>query len=1671
MKRWALFLAIFLAGLGVLWLIDSGRKSKRTAVPPDKPNNGEQPADVLTKVPIAPGQVVSAEASGPFSSKTFDPATGMLRYQITARNHQSIGNGVYQFDDLVGRFYVAGSDLVRMEMFAKTARGRLSSAPTLDFDRAYPVELDDVVTTLLEGSPFVPLTLRVPHATGVFADETFKSTDRVEISGTGLSADGVGLSFDGKSRELRLERNTHASLALENGTPAALSAVGGLVFTSLEKIGEGASRVVARDKAHLQFEGPRPLSVDADEIRLDATVLRSPSTHVLPSHVAARGAVRLAPVDGVFFGDNADFELDADGRPQRATLKGSPRVELLLHGVDTAALPGGQDEPVDMKVQMIGAGPLDVRIAGDSHFDFHGPATLMLPALDMNLTAQEKLSGTRKETSEFGRLEALGGVEARWGASKLTSNALTIERRLTKKGQIAAGLTTTGLTLANGTLEDGSTFDLSAQNGLEFVRLPNSFQVPLARDVDLIVRGPKAFHVKAREVRDLDELSRTFNAIGDVFFENAQGKGRGQRVISRGVNSAELFGAPTQPARVDLEQGWLEAREIVFDVDRLRAEGEARAVVGVESTRYDLSARWIALLRTPDGDGEALTLTSSGDVVAHIDDDRRRLDLTAQSIEARAASPGKQLEKLESRGLTATGNVVFHAVGEQELSGEGEELSIAADRSGSLAPRAGGRVQLRGSLPKNALSFGMGSGVVTFSPTSLTAENPVIEIEGVDVPLGKGRSKADYPLRAVAGYMSVDPTSILFTDGVYLGQAATNETAWSLDAEKLVLTGTQTPIAGQDTPRFAVSTVLAWGGFQAAFAEQISTHGSTLLLERDRDRLTIRGEPAEFDYEDRRLSTDWLEFELSTGFWRTSQGSLLPLDNRNGSYEISFMSMEPLYDGNSRVEVVREIRYFDKRKQRETRASWAVLWLDEQRLENLVLGLWPDAAAGRIEIPESPSRPAVKRNPLLSGPLDAKAFDWVREAYLEGNIEVVDEGRPVVRADGMYVNFVDSHAWLRDCEITAKLPLRAAADHVKLRADWLRLAADGSVQADHAVATTCEFEEPHYEITLGSLHMKPRPTDRASKAIKQGSGEFADETEGYEVRSTNNSLRFGKGPHLPLGPVTFLTDGKFNVDPESVAFLGIPLLVIGNSARYGLFIGASFALPLGWVSKQVIKVLGTEKVPYKQRSVGHVKYLNLRGLLLGVTNRVEQPGLFKLQTDLSFIYDTGSDHGLVRVPTDDRESLRAWLLMKGRRLLGNGEWIDINLTKQSDAGVQSEFFQSDFLRWEERETYLHWRKARGLDYSRATIETELDDWRTEVIEEPSFGYTRGRGPVTRWWHRDLIYSSDSSLSHLRRVEGDPLYEAPFPDGFGDQEVLRVDSTHRWELPVPLGILDARLVPFVEARGTFWDRGAASSEAPGRVALLAGAEAATTFWRLMGDGDLHSLTPSLGVHGDVDVEESGPQPAQFDSVEDPLSGKFAEVGLRSRWVKASRLGEVQAEERWLDIEVREAYAGDLDDGREPGWQPLRVNAQWQSKFADIPFGVIHDARYDVEDRDTIYSRTMLGVRPVQPLDVETGFQSAQDLSGARLYSAWSLAARYRYSDKWTFEGGETISSLSGSQLSSDFTLRRVGHDFIFELSYSFVAGEGGGSIGFSLIPMLAYRERGFGQLSRWQRDGN
>src|SRR5688572_30744205 len=145
MKRWILFLALFGVGLAILVWIDRGRRPERHPAEPQPEPGAQQTPGELTEVPIgrADKTVPAAVAgAGAFATSAFDRETGKPLYRITARNHESLGDGVYRFDQLVGRFYVPGTDTLRMEVTADTARGKLTTVPVIDFDLAHPIELD-----------------------------------------------------------------------------------------------------------------------------------------------------------------------------------------------------------------------------------------------------------------------------------------------------------------------------------------------------------------------------------------------------------------------------------------------------------------------------------------------------------------------------------------------------------------------------------------------------------------------------------------------------------------------------------------------------------------------------------------------------------------------------------------------------------------------------------------------------------------------------------------------------------------------------------------------------------------------------------------------------------------------------------------------------------------------------------------------------------------------------------------------------------------------------------------------------------------------------------------------------------------------------------------------------------------------------------------------------------------------------------------------------------------------------------------------------------------------------------------------------------------------------------------------------------------------------------------
>jgi hypothetical protein len=736
---------------------------------------------------------------------------------------------------------------------------------------------------------------------------------------------------------------------------------------------------------------------------------------------------------------------------------------------------------------------------------------------------------------------------------------------------------------------------------------------------------------------------------------------------------------------------------------------------------------------------------------------------------------------------------------------------------------------------------------------------------------------------------------------------------------------------------------------------------------------------------------------------------------------------------------------------REVRATWAVFWLDRDELMSLTPRVGGD---GTIELPQERPRKVAQARPktLFEGMKSNPLADLAREAYLEGPIEYYEDGQLIASASAFYLDLVDGHGWIADATMQLRQRVFGRRYDLRARAKWLRHSADGTLRASEAIVTTCDFDSPHVYITSRDLRIKPNT----------GTPETP-----WRLELGRNRLTLYDWLTLPLPSYSTSLDEGYRPTLDSLRF--------GNSGRFGFSLGLQLNFPLGKLGKKLNDALGGKPVPSKvpggktrvpeADTSLQVALHGSRGLLLDGGLELSAPDLYWLEMYLGAVPDSGSDKGLIEIDESDRDLVRLWYRARGRYLLDDRQWIDVALSKQSDAGVQSEFWEGDFLRYEQGENYLHWRRARDETYLASSVKVRFDDFRSDIEELPSVLWYQGRKDLYEVGGTSLAWSGSATAAYLRRVEGTPGETSPFelpatfPDGFGDREVLRTDAWQRLELPVRLGVAGLRWTPFAEARGTLWSDDTTESDSPSRSALLAGMRLSTSFWKPLAADGLAQFSPRVEVRGAVAVDESGGEPVAFDEVEEPLDGNFVEAGFYTRW-------EFKAIDTTFDLDVRETHATDTAAGVEEGWLPIGIYAGLATNVRGMPLGVLLDARYDPSPAQTVYSVTSVGTGVKDKWGVEVSHRYGRDLLREPLYEAASLAARYRWTPKWEWEARQTFSLSGDGTLSTKGILRRYAHDTIFQIEAGARSGEGGSTVSFSFRPRVGWDPSDIGLLDPW-----
>jgi hypothetical protein len=1020
------------------------------------------------------------------------------------------------------------------------------------------------------------------------------------------------------------------------------------------------------------------------------------------------------------------------------------------------------------------------------------------------------------------------------------------------------------------------------------------------------------------------------------------------------------------------------------------------------------------------------------------------------------------------RQLTANGNVRFQGRfgGREQVdaAGECEILLYDAEGKGSMESDPHGRVTLVGRVPQQNTPFRLTAERVDFELSEkdelrLLALRPELRILGL-------RAHAEH-------FTADDKAGVVLSGAVRVAGATSTNVPYTLEAEEVVLVGRRTAPADAAAPEEAAPTeageidaMHASGNVDFRLSDSLRARGERLIVRRANGLLRFEGAPASIEFGTTRFETEWVEFDpvlqvlVATGSGRVF--STQAAASASGSWTLDFLSASTLLELDSVVLVIQEPVFRTAQFQSALRATWAILWLNREAFQD---ARRRDELLGQLEASFEQLRTLPKDTP----PLDkltilrtAQLGGLVREIYFEGPVEVLVEGELLARADAMYLDVASQHGWLARATVNmGRQFLGQRQEKLIVKADWLRLSGDASLRADSATVTSCGFDDPHVKVVTGDL--KIQPTTGLGK-------------EHYQLRLRDNRIELYDLLRIPLPTIEIATDEELKPI--------LPTLSLANSARFGTLFGFAFTRPadkIGRVFDSIArpedeagtapaKAPGEPAAPVtkpKPRSKVDANYkvdgsyLGSRGGLLDLGIEIEAKQDYWFDLFAGLVYDTGEDRGFVRVPEDERDTLRRWLRSQAYFDRGKNEWT-FSYSDQSDAAVQSEFFEGQFLRYERSETYVQWHRSSEENFVQGSAKVRVDGFRSDVEELPSFSGYRGRSPLLSLGSLSLIHTGDLSAEYLRRRTGSEPH-SPFEfgptfadldqgdfgnlDGLGDREVVRLDTTQALEMPLPLGA-GWKLTPFVSGRASAWSEGIDEEDEPTRLLAEAGARVGATYWKRGSNGKLHQFAPFAEYRAELTREDEDGTPVFFDENDRLLSGDFVRLGTRARFAADGR-------DSLLDVDVVGTHASNRSDGAPDGWMPIEVFGRMLLEPAGQEFEIFHDARYDLDDKRTVYSLVSVGTHFGEEWGLQFAHQRGLDEDLKALFESASISGLYRWTEKWEFEASESFSLLEDQELDTKLLVRRYGHDLVFELESSYREGEGS-SFGVSLKPRFGYK---------------
>lgn len=1583
------------------------------------------------------------------------------------------------------------------------------------------LEMRGVVVDVLSGHALAPFQLTAPSMRAAATLDRFAADgdEPVVLTGQGLLAKGWNLTMDrssgqvdflgGGEFEFQADGGDIIRFETEKGTP--------LHFTHTKQGETDQFQLRVLGGGVLSVSGENNWKVESRGLALQIT--KDASGQYSLDQLDTSGTVRATRGDDVFSGSGVRLVQSGEGALLDLHIANNPKAELLLGEGEE------ETSKVEIRGSgpMVVHAENREGKSEQAELELRGGGSILFPREQnpLEVTFRENLTLWVDSLHQSGTFAARGRVHISQGGAWLRTDAL--DSIVWSAEDQVVDVTCEGTTTAKLHGANQGDLNFEASQGALLQVKGEHWKFPQASGVHTTRLGNTPLEIRADEVRDLDWETHTFRAWGNVSMQNPLGSMACDRIQAHDNERLSLFGTPGSPAKLnlvsgvtlskDLLSGALGAVEIQLKQNEITCVGqvEANLITTQGKLRYS-SDRLVVNIDQPEVGHGGVRVFSEGSTRFHWDveggeqirlacatlhlngqgqmavlkndpDGSENSEPSLFSLRAEDVSKmswiseentrtivGKTIaldgqvalvegeRKVEVQLLRANGGFSYSETGDRRFDAAGESLEFDGEaKRFRVEPLAGEKIVATGLLPEMALPFRVTSTSLSVSETELVAENPELEINLSVLPVGEKGIRTASPSHFRADRLRVTPHLLKFTGDVLVKGSDLTGAPLELSTQRLTLEGDLRSVTEGEMALQSMEALRAEGGFEFEYGGLARASGEKLVVLPNSLSLTgtsrkrVRVELDGLYVETERLVANLDDFLITTdrGVMRGGDGK--------GEWSLEYASLQPIQRGGETMFAMASPTY--SQGSRTARSNWAMVWINLKAWRDRGrAALWGDPLPEKQEwtpheVPNT-GRPDVIQN-FLASLAGEDLPHYLRAVLLEGDVEASVQDRRVVRADSLYADVSGCQAWLEQAEISKLLRLNGKDHKLRIKTNLMVAQADGSLRANKATITSCDHEEPHYVVEVGELKLLPKKDQR------------------WKFSAEGNRIAFQNGMGLPMPSIRNVildSQGGFEgFENEQGEVTTVENIALQNTPRFGTILGTSLAYDIGSVGKVVASVLqfDSDKVRGRWRVEG--SWLSSRGPLLGLGLQLRERGReganreeFWLDIYARGIPDDGEDRGMVRVPDDETSSIRHWINVRGRYPFGDRQWLDVVFNQQGDAGVQAEFFQKDYQRFEERESYVHWRKARDGHFFNARVQVQQDDFRTEVERKPSVGAFRGLAELFQIGSLPVNYSASADVEHLTRREGDTRFENEFlnasgvPDGFGERSTLRADSNHRIEIPIPTGIRGTKLTPFVDGRFTAWDKGVDPTDNPSRLAVFGGARLQGVFTRISGAA-YHTLIPRVEVAHELNLEQSGGDLVGFDSVEEALDGDRIEVGIRSLWHRPDQ-------KHWLDFDASVSRRMNRE-GALPDTEQVRFLGGARTQFGTVPVGLEQDLRQDLDSDKTLYSRTILAVQPTESLLMQLGHQHGWEATGGGIFETASLDMRFRISQKWELGVTNYTNIQDGGNLASEFTLRRFSHDFVLELEVTRYAGEGGTGIGLNFMPLLAWKPDSLGILDR------